>query len=121
MTVRVIVIAECDVGRLNASTAKCVTCARDIVRDDVTVAVFAPRDSSAAAEAARIDGVARVLHFDAPAHALAATLAPQVAKLIDEVLTKRDEGTIARVKKDVRELTDAFPLYERGTVGVSSR
>jgi len=37
-----------------------------------------------------------------------------VAKLIDEVLTKRDEATIARVKKEVRELTDAFPLYERG-------
>jgi glycine hydroxymethyltransferase len=41
-----------------------------------------------------------------------------VAKLIDEVLTKRDEATVARVKKDVRELTDAFPLYERGKVGV---
>jgi len=36
----------------------------------------------------------------------------KVAKLIDEVLTKRDEATIARVKKEVRELTDEFPLYE---------
>ena len=35
----------------------------------------------------------------------------RVAKLIDEVLTKRDEATIARVRKDVRELTEVFPLY----------
>jgi glycine hydroxymethyltransferase len=43
----------------------------------------------------------------------------KVAKLIDEVLTKRDEGTIARVKKEVRNLTNDFPLYETGRVGVS--
>lgn len=38
----------------------------------------------------------------------------RVAKLIDEVLTKRDETTIARVKKEVRELTEVFPLYVQG-------
>ncbi len=35
----------------------------------------------------------------------------RVARLIDDVLTKKDEGTLSRVKQDVRELTDAFPLY----------
>ena len=35
----------------------------------------------------------------------------RVAKLIDDVLTRRDEATIARVRKDVRELTEVFPLY----------
>ena len=35
----------------------------------------------------------------------------RVAELIDDVLTKKDDGTLARVKQDVRELTDAFPLY----------
>jgi glycine hydroxymethyltransferase len=35
----------------------------------------------------------------------------RVAQLIDEVLTKKDDGTLSRVKQDVRELTDAFPLY----------
>jgi glycine hydroxymethyltransferase len=35
----------------------------------------------------------------------------RVAELIDTVLIKRDEATVARVKNDVRELTDAFPLY----------
>jgi len=35
----------------------------------------------------------------------------RVAQLIDTVLTSPDEATIARVRGEVRELTDAFPLY----------
>jgi glycine hydroxymethyltransferase len=35
----------------------------------------------------------------------------RVAQLIDDVLTKKDDATLSRVKQDVRELTDAFPLY----------
>ena len=44
----------------------------------------------------------------------------RVAGLIDTVLTKRDDATVAKVKKDVRELADAFPLYaeKRKKVGV---
>ena len=44
----------------------------------------------------------------------------RVAELIDTVLTKRDDATVARVKKEVRELADAFPLYaeKRKKVGV---
>jgi len=34
-----------------------------------------------------------------------------IAELIDTVLTKKDEATIARVKSSVRALTDRFPLY----------
>ncbi len=34
-----------------------------------------------------------------------------VADLIDAVLTKKDAATITRVNAEVRELTDAFPLY----------
>jgi glycine hydroxymethyltransferase len=34
-----------------------------------------------------------------------------VAGLIDAVLTKKDDATIARVKAEVRELTGRFPLY----------
>ena len=36
----------------------------------------------------------------------------RIARLIDEVLTKRDDVTIARVKGEVLELTRAFPLYQ---------
>ncbi len=35
----------------------------------------------------------------------------RVAELIDTVLTGKDDATIARVKREVRGLTDAFPLY----------
>ena len=35
----------------------------------------------------------------------------RIASLIDEVLTRRDEATIARVKGAVVELTGRFPLY----------
>jgi glycine hydroxymethyltransferase len=34
-----------------------------------------------------------------------------IAELIDTVLTKKDDATIARVKSSVRALTDQFPLY----------
>ena len=45
----------------------------------------------------------------------------RVAELIDEVLIRKDEATLARVKGAVRALTDAFPLYarRRGAVGVA--
>jgi glycine hydroxymethyltransferase len=46
----------------------------------------------------------------------------RVAELIDEVLTHKDDATLARVKGEVRALTDAYPLYagrtsEAGAVG----
>ncbi len=42
----------------------------------------------------------------------------RVAELIDEVLTKRDEARVERVKAQVREMAEEFPLYAKG-VGVS--
>ena len=46
----------------------------------------------------------------------------KVAGLLDTVLTKRDDATVARIKREVRELTDAFPLYaERGNGVVVGR
>ena len=35
----------------------------------------------------------------------------KVAEFIDTVLTRKDDTTIARVKSDVRELVEQFPLY----------
>jgi len=35
----------------------------------------------------------------------------KVAALIDTVLTGKDDATLARVKRDVRELAGEFPLY----------
>ncbi|HTH66404.1 MAG TPA: serine hydroxymethyltransferase, partial [Gemmatimonadales bacterium] len=41
----------------------------------------------------------------------------KVAELIDQVLTKRDDLTVRRVKDEVRALVEEFPLYAKG-VGV---
>ena len=47
----------------------------------------------------------------------------RVAELIDEVLTRKDDATLGRVKSEVRALTDAYPLYagRDRAVGVASR
>jgi electron transfer flavoprotein alpha subunit len=78
---RILIVAEHDGARLNAATAKCVTCARGIEGGEITLAVFAVEGAAIAAEAARLHGVTRVIVVDHPAnaHALAAVLAPQVA------------------------------------------
>jgi electron transfer flavoprotein alpha subunit len=80
---RVLIIAEHDGTRLNASTAKCVTCARGIAGAEITVAVCAVDAAAVAAQAAQLSGVARVLCVENPAnaHALAAVWAPQLLAL----------------------------------------
>ncbi len=40
----------------------------------------------------------------------------RVAELIDEVLSRRDEATIERVRNEVEELASGFPLYDRVSV-----
>jgi electron transfer flavoprotein alpha subunit len=82
---RVLIVAEHSGGRLNAAVAKCVACARAIPDAEIEVAVLAKDGTAVAAEAAALEGVARVLQVDNAANepALAAVLAPQVAKLAD--------------------------------------
>ncbi len=81
----VLIIAEHAEGRLNASTAKCVTAARALPGADIVVGVFAAPGNSVVAQAAKLAGVTRVLEVthEANAHALAAILAPQVAALAE--------------------------------------
>jgi glycine hydroxymethyltransferase len=43
----------------------------------------------------------------------------RVAELMDEVLTRRDDATVTRVRDEVRALARAFPLY--GSLSMSSR
>jgi electron transfer flavoprotein alpha subunit len=78
---RVLIVAEHDGSRLNPSTAKCVTCARSIGGAEIVVTTFARRGSPVAEQAARIDGVSRVLSIELEAPPLAAVLAPQIAAL----------------------------------------
>jgi len=77
---RVLIVAEHDGTKLNASTAKCVTCAQGIPGAQITIVVCAVDAAAVAAQAAQLSGVARVLCVENPAnaHALAAVWAPQV-------------------------------------------
>jgi glycine hydroxymethyltransferase len=45
----------------------------------------------------------------------------KVATLIDTMLTKKDDRTAARVKQEVRELTEEYPLYAAGKQPVTIR
>jgi electron transfer flavoprotein alpha subunit len=83
VSARILIVAEHDGTRLNASTAKCVSCARTLEGAEITIAVCAVDPGAVAAEAARLAGVARVLTVAHPAnaHALAAVLAPQIVAL----------------------------------------
>jgi electron transfer flavoprotein alpha subunit len=78
---KILIITEHLDGKLNASTARCVTCAKDLKAAAIDVLVLAADVSDVAAEAAKIDGVAKVLTVARAenAHALAAIYAPQVA------------------------------------------
>jgi electron transfer flavoprotein alpha subunit len=80
---KILIIAEHAAGKLNPATAKCVTCAKQIAGAEVHVAVLAPQAADLAAQAAKLDGVSKVLSVENAANAepLAAVLAPQVAAL----------------------------------------
>ena len=79
----VLIVAETTGATLNPSTAKCVSCACEIDDTGADVVVFGNSVAAAASEAAGINGVARVLTVEKPEHehALAALLAPELAKL----------------------------------------
>ncbi|HEU4529758.1 MAG TPA: electron transfer flavoprotein subunit alpha/FixB family protein [Steroidobacteraceae bacterium] len=80
---KILIVAEHDGARLNPSTAKCVSCARQIQGAEIVIAVLSAGKAEIATQAAQIEGVTRVLRVDSPAneHALAATWAPQIASL----------------------------------------
>ena len=80
---KVLIVAEHDGTTLNASTAKCVTCAHAIPGAEITIAVCAADASAVAAQAARLRNVAKVVKLENPAnaHALAAVIAPQIAAI----------------------------------------
>ena len=78
----ILIVAEHHAGQLNPATARCVSCARKI-GGEITVAVLADAPAAIAAQAARLDGVGRVVAVTDAAHtqALAAMYAPQIAVL----------------------------------------
>lgn len=79
---KILVIAEHLDGKLNPSTARAVSAALAIKPAAIDVLVLSDKVDAIAAEAAKIEGVSRVLTIAHPqnAHPLAAVLAPQIAK-----------------------------------------
>ena len=79
---KILVIAEHLGGKLNPATARAVSAAAAVKPEAIDVLVLADSADAVAAEAAKIEGVSRVLTATRAenAHALAAVLAPQVAK-----------------------------------------
>ncbi|MBU6478736.1 MAG: electron transfer flavoprotein subunit alpha/FixB family protein, partial [Xanthomonadaceae bacterium] len=78
---KILIVAEHLNGHLNASTARCVTCARAIKPESIDVLVLADAPDAVTAQAAKLDGISKVLtaaHAE-NARALAAVLAPQIA------------------------------------------
>ncbi len=79
---KILVIAEHQDGKLNAATARTVSAASAVRAEAIDVLVLADAPDAVAAEAAKIEGVVRVLTVARAenAHPLAAILAPQIAK-----------------------------------------
>jgi len=86
---KVLIVAEHQDGRLNGSTAKCVTAAQALSPEAIDIVVLAADPAAVAAEAAQVAGVSRVLTVAnaANANAIAQVLAPQVAKLAGATAT----------------------------------
>jgi electron transfer flavoprotein alpha subunit len=82
---KILVVAEHDNGKLNASTAKCVAAAASIPDASIDILVLAEDGAAVGTEAAALAGVSKVLLANGPANKepLAAALAPQIAKLAD--------------------------------------
>lgn len=83
---KVLIVAEHSGGRLNQSTARCVTCAARLDPAGADIVVLGQDCKDAAAQAAALTGVARVLTVDRAENSapLSAILAPQVAELAHE-------------------------------------
>src|ERR1700754_3992360 len=80
---KILVIAEHLDGKLNGATARAVSAAAAVEPEAIDVLVLSDAPDAVAAEAAKIDGVSKVLTVarSENAHPLAAVYAPQIAKL----------------------------------------
>lgn len=83
---KILIIAEHDGSKLNASTAKCVSCASTFADAQVDLVVLSANGESVCKQAAALAGVGTVLRADRPENAqpIAAVLAPQVVALASE-------------------------------------
>jgi len=83
---RVLVIAEHDGSILNGSTARAISCAKELGVDGIDIVVLAADGAAVADQAAAIAGVDKVVLVKNPAneHAVAALLAPQIQEIASD-------------------------------------
>jgi electron transfer flavoprotein alpha subunit len=83
MSNQVLVVGEHAQGKLNLSTAKCVSCAKSIPEAQIDIALLGAELGAVAAQAAALEGVQKVLTVvrSENAEPLAALFAPQIAAL----------------------------------------
>ena len=83
---RILIIAEYNGNTLSANTAKCVTCAQNFDGADIHVVVLGSSTSDVADQAAKLEGVSKVLRLDDSKleSPLAAVWAPEIAKLAED-------------------------------------
>ena len=81
MSNKILIIADYLNGELNQSTARAVTCAQQMSPTAIDVLVLCDDGANIAAQAAKLEGVTKVLQADNDAnkHPTAAALAPQIA------------------------------------------
>jgi electron transfer flavoprotein alpha subunit len=85
---KILIVGQQADGKLNSGIAKVVAAAK-VIGGDIHVAIFSTDGSTVAAEAAKLDGVTKVLVVDRAEndHALAARVAPQVVALAQQGYT----------------------------------
>ena len=80
---KVLIVAEHDGKQLNVSTARTLSCARQLDAASIDIVVFAKETAAIAEAAAKLEGVSRVLGVEHPAneHLLASVIAPQIVAM----------------------------------------
>ena len=83
---RVLIIAQHEDGTLNPATAKTLKGALDLGIDEIDVAVFGENVEDVAGQAAKLEGVKKVLRIEHAdfAHPTAARIAPEIKALADD-------------------------------------
>jgi electron transfer flavoprotein alpha subunit len=117
---KILVIGEITNGKLNPGTAKVVAAAAAI-GNDITIALFGADVSAPAVEAAKLDGVSKVLKVERAeyAHVLAATYAPQLQAmavdyshvLLPGTTFGKDLAPRAAAKLGVQQVSDIMAVH----------
>jgi len=120
----VLLIAELNDGELDAATSKVLSAARQI-EDDVHILVAGHNCEAAADQAARLDGVAKVLHADAPHldHQIAEEMAALVVPMMDSynaavaAATSSGKNIMPRIAAlmDVGQVSDIIAVHAPDT------